>query len=316
MALEVPALQPRTVPTMYFIGVTTAKSAMMKIFPRWSEILGIGAELVGYDAALHAPAEVYRAIVRHIKTDTLSIGALVTTHKIDLLAASRDMFDTLDHHAQICEEVSSISKLDGRLEGHALDPISSGKALEAFIEPGYWSRMDAEVLCLGAGGSATAISTYFANHPDQDRPRKFTVVDVSQDRLDKLCAMHAKLKTAMPLGYILNSDPAKNDALMASLPAGSLVINATGMGKDRPGSPITDRGQFPKHGLVWELNYRGELDFLHQAEQQATSRELRIEDGWIYFLHGWAQVVAQVFHLELTPELFDKLDKAAASARW
>src|SRR2546423_2985385 len=144
MALESAALEPCTVPTMYFVGVTTSKSAMMKIFPLWSEILGIGARLVGYDAPLHAPAEIYRAIVRHVKTDPLSRGALVTTHKIDLLAASRDLFDYLDHHAQICEEVSAISKLNGRLEGHALDPISSGKALEAFIAPGYWIRTGAE----------------------------------------------------------------------------------------------------------------------------------------------------------------------------
>ena len=41
-------LEPATVPTMYFVGVTTTKSSIMKIFPKWSDILGIGARLVGY----------------------------------------------------------------------------------------------------------------------------------------------------------------------------------------------------------------------------------------------------------------------------
>ena len=128
--------KPRTVPTMYFIGVTTGKSSIMRVFPQWSNILGLGANIEGYDAAIHAPAEDYRAIVQHIKRDPLSLGALVTTHKIDLLEATRDMFDELDPFAQLCGEVSSISKVDGRLVGHAIDPISSGLSWEAFVEPG------------------------------------------------------------------------------------------------------------------------------------------------------------------------------------
>ncbi len=316
MSAQPNRLEPATVPTMYFVGVTTTRSSIMKIFPKWSEILGLGARLVGYDAEPHAPAETYRAIVQHIKHDPLSIGALVTTHKIDLLTAARDLLDYLDPYAELCGEVSSISKRDGRLEGHAKDPITSGLAWEAFVEPGYWGRTNAEVLCLGAGGSAVAISVYVAGLQDQaDRPRRFIAVNRSQPRLDALKAVQDKLKTDIEFEYILNEDPRKNDQYMAALPPGSMVINATGMGKDRPGSPITDAGLFPQNGMAWELNYRGELDFLHQAERQARTRNLKIEDGWTYFVHGWSQVVAQVFHLDLTPELFKELDRAAASIR-
>lgn len=308
--------KPRTVPTMYFIGVTTAKSSIMKVFPKWSDILKLGAQIEGYDALIHAPAEDYRAIVRHIKEDPLSMGALVTTHKIDLLDATRDMFDYLDPHAQFCGEVSSISKLDGKLVGHAIDPISSGLAWEAFVEPGYWGRTAAHVMCLGAGGSAVAISVYLANRPDPaDRPRKFIVVNRSPGRLESLQKIQAQLKTDTEFEYIHNQDPIVNDSIMSALPAGSMVINATGMGKDTPGSPITDKGLFPEQGIAWELNYRGELDFMHQAERQVENRGVRVEDGWIYFLHGWTQVVAKVFHLNLTPELFTELDRAAASIR-
>ncbi len=35
----------------------------------------------------------------------------------------------------------------------------------------------------------------------------------------------------------------------------------------------------------------------------------------MYFLHGWSQVIGEVFHLDLTPELFAELDKAAAVIR-
>jgi len=310
------ALQPKTTPTMYFVGVTTTKSSIMKVFPLWSDILGLGAQIVGYDAPLHAPESIYRAIVEHIKRDPLSMGALVTTHKIDLLDAARDLFEYLDPYAELCGEISSISKLDGRLEGHAKDPITSGLAWEAFVPKGYWGNTGAEVLCLGAGGSAIAIAVYLAGLQDKaDRPRRFIAVNRTQARLDALRAIQAKLDTDIEFEYILNEDPRVNDTLMARLPDGSMVINATGMGKDRPGSPITDDGVFPHHGIAWELNYRGELDFMHQARRQAETRQLQIEDGWVYFLHGWTQVIAQVFHLDLTPALFAQLDKAAASIR-
>ena len=75
----------------------------------------------------HDAAENYRRAVAFIKDDPLSLGALVTTHKLDLLHACRDQFDRLDEFAEMMGEISSISK-DGGLVGHAKDPITSGLA--------------------------------------------------------------------------------------------------------------------------------------------------------------------------------------------
>ena len=33
---------PAMRPTFYFIGVTTAQSSIMKVFPAWAEYLGLG----------------------------------------------------------------------------------------------------------------------------------------------------------------------------------------------------------------------------------------------------------------------------------
>ncbi|MEZ4768914.1 MAG: hypothetical protein R2844_10875 [Caldilineales bacterium] len=38
------------------------------------------------------------------------MGSLVTTHKINLFKANRDLFDCIDPYTQILDEVSSISK--------------------------------------------------------------------------------------------------------------------------------------------------------------------------------------------------------------
>jgi shikimate dehydrogenase len=309
-------LEAQSIPTLYFIGVTTKQSSIMRVFPQWSAILGLGAQIVGYDAPLHAPAETYRQIVQHIKDDPLSFGALVTTHKIDLLAACRDLFDVLDPYAELCGEISCISKANGLVYGHAKDPITSGLALQQIVADDHWSQAEADVFCIGAGGAAVAISVYLAEQSESDAsPKRFIVSDIRKDRLDHIQGIHAELETPISCEYHLTTSALENDVLMADLPSGSLVINATGLGKDRPGSPLSGETLFPMDGIVWELNYRGTLEFLKQATHQTDPRRLTITDGWVYFLHGWSQVIAEVFKLKLTPDLFTQLDKAASVLR-
>ncbi len=304
-------------PTFYFIGVTTNKSSIMNVFPMWMKELGRPEIVIeGYDLAIHDEPEAYRQAVAQIKQDPLSLGALVTTHKIDLLNAARDMFDYLDAYAVLCGEISCISKRDGALEGHAKDPITCGISMDDLIGPGYFGRTGGEVLCFGAGGSGLAAALHLINKPDAaDRPRRFVVVNRSQGRLDHMRQMVESLETDIDFGYIQNADPVQNDAIMAGMPPGSVVINATGMGKDTPGSPVTDVGLFPVNGVAWDFNYRGELDFLHQALAQREERRLVVEDGWLYFLHGWTQVIAQVLDFEITDELFARLEWAANVVR-
>jgi shikimate dehydrogenase len=310
-------ITPKDVPTFYFIGVTTGKSSIMKIFPRWARELGRPEVVIeGVDLKIHDDPEAYRQAVAQIKYDPLSLGGLVTTHKIDLLNAARDMFTYLDGYAITCGEISSISKRDSKLEGHAKDPISSGLSLDAVLGENYFDRTGGEVLCFGAGGSAVAIALHLMNKKQPgDRPQRFVVVNRTQPRLAHLKEMVESQGTNIEFEYIHNQDPARNDEIMAGMTVGSLVINATGMGKDTPGSPITEVGLFPQNSIVWELNYRGELDFMHQALAQVASRNVTVEDGWLYFLHGWTQVIAQVFHMPIDGELFKRLAEVAEVVR-
>ncbi len=307
----------KTVPTFYFIGVTTGKSSINKVFPLWMDVFGKPeVVLEGIDHVIHDEPENYRKSVAQLKYDPLSLGALVTTHKMNVYSAANDMFDYFDPYAKTTAELSCISKKNGELRGYAKDPITAGLSLEAIIEPGYFGRTGGHILCLGAGGSAVATLLYLINkeHPS-DRPEKFIAVNRSPGKLDHMRGMVAKFDTDIEVQYVHNSDPKKNDELMAILPDHSIVINATGMGKDTPGSPVTDTGIFPQNGIAWEFNYRGELDFMHQALAQVDARNLRVEDGWVYFLHGWSQVIAEVLQIDLTPELFMELDKAASGVR-
>lgn len=49
-------------------------------------------------------------------------------------------------------------------------------------------------------------------------------------------------------------EPKLSDLAVGNLPKGSLIINAAGMGKDRPGSPRRSPAYSPGTALLWEFN--------------------------------------------------------------
>lgn len=309
-------LTPARQPTMYFIGVTTGSSSIMKVFPDWARALGLeNTAMKGIDIAIHERPEVYRQVVSFIKSDPLSLGALVTTHKIDLYHAARDLFDELDPYALQFGELSSISKRDGRLVGHAKDPITCGMAMEEFIPDGYWrAHPGAGVMIMGAGGSAISMCSYFMRSAGKGNdPAKIVIANRSQPRLDELRRINEGMNPhRIPAEYHLTPNPGENDRVLAGMAPGSLIINATGLGKDRPGSPLTDAAVFPENAIVWELNYRGERLFMRQAQSQAPGRGIQVIDGWMYFIYGWTQVIAEVFHTEILGARLKKMDEIAA----
>lgn len=300
---------------MGFVGVTTGSSSIMKVFPLWADILGLPTRtLIGHDLPMDADPGVYRAMVEQIRDDAHHRGALVTTHKMNVFTAASDLFDELDPFAVSCSEISSISKRGDRLIGRAKDPITVDLALNDFLPADHFARTGAEVVILGAGGSGTALSWALAERADA--PARVTVTARTQDKLDHLREVHRQHGTRADfIRYVVTETPEEADALVAATPAGSVIANATGLGKDRPGSPLTDAVVFPQQAWVWEFNYRGSLEFMHQALAQQSSRGLHVVDGWRYFIHGWSQVVADVFEIELTDAIVDELATAAEAAR-
>lgn len=298
-----------TKPTMYFIGVTTKQSSVMTLFPHWMEILKQDAVIKGIDIEMRAAPRDYSDAVSFIKYDELSLGALVTTHKIDLYYAAKDLFEYFDPYALKFGELSSISKKDGRLEGYAKDPISSGRALEAFLTQDYWDR-GGEVFIMGAGGSAIALGAYLLS--GKKLPQKLIVSNRSEERLINIERIFRSYHRDIALEFVLAKNEDENDKILKRVKPNSLIVNATGLGKDRPGSPLTDACVFPENSKCWEFNYRGDLKFLHQALAQKEKRNLYVEDGFIYFLHGWMQVVAEVFHIDITAELFSEIEKVSS----
>ncbi len=305
-----------TIPTLYFIGVTTGSSSIRTVFPLWAGELGLGdVRLVGIDLPVHAPRDSYRRVVDFLARDPLSRGALVTTHKIDLYESCGDMFDEVDPLARLMRETSCLSKRGGQLLCSAKDPVSSGLAIKAFLPPGYWRATDAEAFLMGAGGSSIAISWYLARPQHRpDRPSRIVVSNRSPRRLETIRQVHAELGTDITVECVHTPGPTDNDLVLAGLAPRSLVVNATGLGKDAPGSPLTDAARFPRSAVAWDLNYRGDLKFLDQAR---AAGHVRTEDGWVYFLHGWMQVIADVFDVDIPTSgpRFEALNRIATAAR-
>lgn len=296
---------------MRFIGVSTASSSINKVFPKWSELLDLNAELKGLDLPIGATDQQYQAALEEMRNDENCVGALVTTHKIALFNSAKEMFTSFDEFASACGEVSCVKIVNGKIEGAAKDPITSGLAIEEFLSIGYFKN-GADVLVFGDGGAATAIAWYLTGLASP--PRKIHFFGINSERLLHL----TKVIESRPGSNLVETHISSKDSIakvIGELNPGSLIINATGMGKDIPGNPMPEGISFPIESVIWELNYRGSLEFLRQAEVEAEASNLKIHDGWRYFIHGWSSVVAEVFDIKLTPELLAKLTQAAEVAR-
>ncbi len=310
---------PAKNPTFYYIGTTTHKSSIVKVFPKWANYLGISnSEFIGINCKIHDDPEVYRNTVKFMKNDELSLGALITSHKIDLYEAAADLFDIIDPYAQLLGELSCISKQNGKLVAHAKDPITSGLAFESFIPKDHWKETEAEIFIIGAGGASLALTTYLMQNLEQEnRPSKIFISNRSIQRLKSMKIIHDQINPGIIIEYLHHPKPTENDFIANKLKPRSLIINGTGLGKDNPGSPLTDAVEFPENGYAWDYNYRGSLEFLQQAKSQAKEKELHVEDGWVYFLHGWTRVIAEVFHIEIPTagSKFEIISKIAKEVR-
>lgn len=303
--------------TLSFVGVTASQSSINQVFPRWAAVLGLDARLRPLDLPLDTSADRYRDVVADLRDEPALVGALVTSHKVALLEAAGDLFEDLDEYARQCHELSCIVSRDGRLRGSAKDPITSGLALEDFLPDDHFRRVGGDVICFGAGGSGLAFALHLlTRRREDDRPRRIVLVNRSGSRLDATREVLERYPWSdTKVEFVENADPATNDELVGSAPAGSLFVNATGLGKDAPGSPVSDDVAYPRDGYVWDFNYRGDLRFLQQARAQADQRGLHVEDGWRYFVYGWSAVIADVFELDLDRGQIDRLADAAADLR-
>jgi shikimate dehydrogenase len=266
---------------MYFVGVTTAQPSIHKLFPKIADLAGVpDAVLTGINIPVNGSPQLYVDTMRRIREDSECWGALVTTHKVNLCRYAGELFDAFDQDARLLGEVSCIVKREAKVTGIAVDPIASMLAYEDLGSP------RGDVLIFGAGGAAAAIAVALRR---RDPERRIVMTDVSEERL-----AHVQ-KLAGAEVYAAS----RNTEVLGRMLPGSFIVNATGMGKDVPGSPVDASAVWPAGCIAWDLNYRGDLKFLKYAKAGGAL----VHNGWDYFLHGWTQIMSRVYGFPMTPEL-------------
>ncbi|MFI5893584.1 shikimate dehydrogenase family protein [Actinoplanes sp. NPDC051513] len=263
------------------MGVSTGRSVVNAAFPLWMAGLGRDIRLAGRDLPVGAPAANYRALIAELRTGAAQ-GAVITSHKVAVRRSAGDLIDWLDPMATECGEVNALRWQDGRLLGFARDPLSIGRVVDEI-----WPRGE-QVICLGAGGSAIALGRHLLSRPGP--PGQITFTDRSTVAAEHLRTVLAPWADR----FTVRVGEGPWDALVTGGLPGSLVVNATGLGKDLPGSPLSATVRFPEAAVVWDLNYRGDLALLRQARQRG---DLVAHDGWQLFCHGWAAALGPILDL-------------------
>lgn len=295
---------------MYFIGVSTQQSIINKIFPKWMSALNYNVQLHGIDIPLNAPAGVYHEYAERIKNSDDILGALVTTHKIPMYSYAAKVFDNLTDSAQEFKEIGAIYKRNGQMNGEATDIISVDSAFKSIFKKVDVSAID---LCiLGCGGAGVALGYIALRHHSKDLAR-IVMTDIDRGRLEQAKSILRLYDIDHKMQFVHVGSVKENDKVIDSLRDKSFVVNATGVGKDKPGAPVSSDVCFPFGGCIWEYNYRGKLEFIEIAKRQVEKRQLYIYNGFEYFIYGWTTVISRVLNIDISKKTFEKFVNIAYS---
>jgi shikimate dehydrogenase len=309
--------------TVWFIGVSTARSTINELLPAWAGFLGRRAVVRGRDVPLDAPASAYQAVLDELAAASRDVaGAVVTSHKVRLLDAARARFRQIDPLAEVLAEVSAIRPVDGGFDGFSRDAIAIRRTLDDVF--GQGSGVADDVVCFGAGGSGRALMLALMTDRWDDgppfairtpAPRTFHIVERDPARLSAFgrIARRVGVPDDRLRAHHLEGIRAAGE-LVATLPPRALVVNATGLGKDAPGSPIPGATRFPRDSIAWDFNYRGDLGFLDTAAAERRAG-VRVMDGWRFFLHGWIEALVPLLGTPLDGDAFERLVGASEPFR-
>lgn len=291
--------------SVYYVGITAHASAGARCLPLWSEAMSLPIRLVCVNAP---PGSSRDALLSLLRSDESAVGALFTGHKAEL---GRDLggYASVTNDVRRLNEVGTLRVKDGGLHASAHDVAASRHVIEDFLGHALWQHGGRQAVVLGAGGAGLAVATELARHPAVER---VVITEASAERQREVRRILATEPAGARIELLAAS--LNNDVVAAALP-GALVVNATGMGKDVPGSPLTEGTPLPARSLFWELNYRGERPFLTRVRAAAADSGGRAADGWDFFVRSWYEALRTIFDTNWGPAELAAFYDCAAQAK-
>ncbi|MBB5790070.1 shikimate dehydrogenase [Jiangella mangrovi] len=278
-----------------FVGVDTSGSRIHQEFPAWAARLGRPEWVLrGVDLPTTTPAATYRDLVDAIAANPQIAGAVVTSHKLRLYRAAAARLRSIDAFAELTLEVNALARRDdgvggGVVDGFARDPLALAAVVHRLDPAGR------DVVVYGAGGAGTALLLALTLDESR-RPRTITVIDSDDGALAAFRATADRCGLLDDRLHLLAAGDGDSDSATTRIPEHALVVNATGLGKDRPGSPLPPGTVLPASATAWDFNYRGDLTFLADARAQGATAV----DGWDYFVAGWAAALTAIAGVPFT----------------
>lgn len=303
-----------SVSSVYFLGLTTRSSAAHRVFPGWVKAIDWAAVLVGVDVPPQSGRDRYVDFLKHMRCDPFCSGAQVTSHKVRLYDLVADEFEELDPDVIALGEVGGISVRGNKLAAFSPDMLALGDELETILGQQSHQPTRREVVILGGGGAGRAVVLAIARRGIGSASK----VTITEKDVDLKADLEQRLKTLLSgydwLDYEVR-DASDNDDIVVRTAPGSLIVNATGMGKDTRGSPVAASTPLPIGSIAWDLNYRGALDFLTFARTQCTARGVMAIDGWDYFLRNWFACLTRIAGREPSASQFERFRSASRILR-
>lgn len=288
----------RNTDVIAFIGLSTAGSAVNRLFPGWAGLLARDIELRGIDLPPRPSRQEVRSLLVRLMADTRVAGAVVTGHKTAIYEHAADLLSGISLDAALLREASVLVRDGKGLRGTVVEPRSIAQTIDDLSVANPLVSPGSDVVLFGAGGAGLSLLVCLARRAAErfwDIGRVM-VIDTDRARLERAVEVATSCDPTMHMIAVVSSGELTLGDLVP-LTSGTLFVNATGLGKDRPGSPVRLPVDWPADSKVWDFNYRGDLSFLDEAAK-AIDRGVLAYNGWRLFTNGWAESLAEILGAE------------------
>ncbi len=299
-----------TAERLIFLGVSTSGSSVPRVMPGWARALGVEVELECVDLPVGVDGSAYVDLLERLRGDPDALGLVVTTHKAALWAACAEQFGEASPACRQVGEASAIAIRDGRLTADASDVYGVGRAVVRVLDDERWHAGEHGAIVLGAGGAGISLAFNLVDRLPELGARRVVLTDADPARLEIARAL-SRGWARSELLEVLAAVGDANDRLVRAAKAGTLIVNATGMGKDRAGSPVTV--DLPSRTIFWEFNYRGPREMLERARAHSAADDLLVVDGRDYFICSWLEALCSVLGCNATDELYRAFEREASA---